>query len=134
MSSKINFRTSIVLVVLFIYIGWSVYEQGGWSILVTVKVINILCLTAVISLLGLLQRSLFKHGFELAFPFIIISLLSGFVLGVSDSKFILPFDVDLLRWQESINGEVLSWLLSSLIYFPFMFALNKPNKPLKQDK
>jgi len=133
MSIKNILRTSIVLIALFIYIGWSVYEQSGWSILVTVKVINILFLTAVILLLGLLQRSLFKHDFEFAFPFIIISLLSGFVLGISDSKFLLPFDVDLFRWQESLSGELFSWLLSYLVYFSFIFALNKPNKNLKRD-
>ncbi len=134
MSSKNIFRTSIVLIVLFTYIGWSVYEQGGWSILVTIKLINVICLTSVILLLELLQRSLFKNDSQLAFPFIIISLLSMFVLGISDSKFLMPFDVDLVRWQESLAGEVFSWILSSLVYFSFMFALNKPNKQFKRDK
>lgn len=102
------------------HIGWTLYQQGGWTMLVTAQVIHLLCIAAVAILLQVIQSSLFKQEFEPAFAFIILSLLAGLVLAISEYKFTLG--VDLIRWQESTSSEIFSWLLSYLVYFSFAFA------------
>lgn len=126
MHTKVKRRLGLIVILLGIYFCWLLFEQAGWNIIITLKVVSTASFVFALLICMSLKKLFLHFKCHAEFLFIILALISALALGVSDSDFILPLDVDVNRWQQSAKIEVFGWIMSSVVILAFMFSLHGP--------
>lgn len=126
MHTKVKRRLGLIVILLGIYFCWLTFELAGWSVIVTLKAISVVSFVFALLICVCLQKLFLHFKCQAEFLFIILALISALILGVSDSDFILPFNVDVNRWLQSAKVEVFGWFMSSVVILAFMFSLHGP--------
>jgi hypothetical protein len=131
----LQYRAFTFLAVLVAYLAWVIYDQGGWTFIVGLEVIWLVC-AFVGANTGLLINKYLSHKYDSSFFLIIVFIISLIVTTALDLSIIAPSSnlFDLQSWETSPFLVMFGWFNWPMGIIALALACSKPNKPLKQDK
>jgi hypothetical protein len=128
-------RVFIFLAVLVSYLGWVIYQQDGWTLIVTLEVIWLVCTFAGINAALFINKQVYLK-YDPPFLLVIVFIVSVIVTAAFELSIMVPSSnlFDLASWDDSPFLVMFGWFNWPLGIIALTLACSKPNKPLKQDK
>jgi len=125
----LKYRLITFIAIIFAYLGWGVYQQKGWTLIVTLEVIWLICSVMGTYTMFFIERRL-SHKYDPAFILAIIFIVSIFTNSALGLSMIIPssHQFDLQNWTSSPLLVLLGWFNWPLGITALALACSKPTK------
>lgn len=129
-----KFKIFAFVLILIVYLGWTVYKQNGWTLIVGLEALCIVCTVLGTQSSFFIKDQLLKK-YDSAFILASVFIVSAIFTGAFNLSNIFPSNglFDLQTWYCNPLKVLFGWFNWWLGITALVLACSNPNKPHKQN-